>query len=191
MKLTSNEKAFAREAAKMLETGNVNATECARRAGYSEKTAKRQGYRIMKKPEMKEYLDQLPRTAEIIKDETEAGDSLERSKVVIHSLIGKLLTRLEDVDIPQPLQDRADGMTVTNVQTQEAFDGEGNPVGSKTITEVKEIPPDVQAHTVIYERMLKVIRLLNRTMEQQRLSEGGREYTGNVNVFIAQQDIHL
>jgi len=192
MRLTEKEKRFSREAVAMLAGGELNATECARRAGYSEKTAKREAVRLMKKQGVKDYIDELnPRRAEIMQAEEDAGDCIEIAKTVVAEQIADIRHELASVVIPPELEQRAKGMTVTHVQTQEAFDGEGNQIGAKTITDVKELPPEVQAWTNIMNIKQKLRIQLDKFLERQRLLEGGTEHKGTVNIFIAQQDIHL
>jgi hypothetical protein len=95
------------------------------------------------------------------------------------------------LEIPPELEQRAKGMTVTHVQTQEAFDGEGNQIGSKTVTDVKELPPEVQAWTLVLGTKQRLRNQLDKYLERQRLLEGGTEHKGTVNIYIAQQDVHL
>ena len=176
----------------LASAGDVNAKECAVRAGYSVKTAKREGCRVMKKQAIKDYIEELnPRRAEIMQDEAETADCIEIAKSVVSEQIQAIRNELASLYVPPELEQRAKGMTVTHVQTHEAFDGEGNPIGSKTVTDVKELPPEVQAWTNILGMKQRLRTQLDKYLERQRLLEGGTEHKGTVNIFIAKQDVHL
>ena len=192
MRYTEKEKKFAIEAVKMLATGEINATECAKLAGYSAKTAKVKGCQLMKKQKIRDYIEELnPRRAEVMQEKEEAADCIEIAKRVVAEQIADIRHELASVVIPPELEKRAKGMTVTHVQTQEAFHGEGNQIGSKTITDTKELPPEVQAWTNIMNIKQKLRIQLDKYLERQRLLEGGTGHQGTVNIFIAQQDVHL
>lgn len=96
MKLTEKQKRFADY---YIELGN--ATEAARRSGYSERTAKEMGYENLTKPHIKEYIDsqlkllndkRIMNAEEVMRLLTSIARNEEQEDVVVFSESGPQIT---------------------------------------------------------------------------------------------------
>ena len=188
-------KKFVREYVKIIaEAGVANGRQAALNAGYSPKSATAQASQLLTRPDVKAYLDELQvgMVAKTKEEESEALDNIDKSKKIAADQIADIMRELEALEIPEGLQRRADGMELTTTKTEEYIGEDGEIVGNrKRSTEIKEIAPDVQALTVILETKNRLRRQLQKWMDFDRLLNGGVENSGQINIYIEKQDLHL
>ena len=111
----------------------LNATEAAKRAGYSEKTARSMGCENLTKPNIKEYIDLRLKELE----DQRIADSTE----VLQYLTGVMRGEIKDAfDMDPSLQDRTKAAELLGKRYRLFIDKQETNVSTEPITIINDIP---------------------------------------------------
>lgn len=194
-KLIPKYKAFAQHWVKQLaENGKTNLTECAVVAGYSEKTARREGVRISKLQCVQDYISTISTKSTAVEEarESEAVDAMAKAREYVVAEIDRLHKELENSEMPPELVQRIEGMEVTHTKKETWRDEHGDISQEKETEDTRVYPPDIQAISVMMNHTASLRRQLAKMVEALRLIDGGdQKGSGNVNIYVEKMDLLL